>query len=140
MKSEELKIRINPSAFRFSASRSSGPGGQNVNKVNTKVELRFNIKESNSFTDEEKQLVMTSLKNRMTSEGDILIVCQSERTQLQNKERAEELFYKLVSKALTPKPLRKKTSPTDSSKLKRLESKKKKGIIKALRKDTGGEI
>lgn len=137
---EELKIKINRSEFRFSASRSSGPGGQNVNKVNTKVELRFNIAGSGSLTDGEKQLVITSLKNRITSEGDILIFSQSERTQLQNKVHAEEIFYRLVSKALTPKPPRKKTRPTASSRQKRLLSKKKRSLIKTLRKDSGVDI
>jgi ribosome-associated protein len=132
---EELKIRINSSEFRYSASRSGGPGGQNVNKVNTKVELRFRVEKSGSLTDNEKQLVITSLKNRITAEGDILIISQSERTQLQNREHAEEIFYRLVSKALTPKPPRKKTRPTSASRQKRLETKKKRSLIKTLRKD-----
>lgn len=140
MTADELKNRINPNLFRYSASRSSGPGGQNVNKVNTKVELRFNVEASKLFTEEEKQLVITSLNSRITSEGDILIVSQSERTQLQNKERAEEIFYRLVSKALTPKPLRKKTGPTAASREKRLDSKKKRSVIKTLRKDSGSDL
>ncbi|HEX2969757.1 MAG TPA: alternative ribosome rescue aminoacyl-tRNA hydrolase ArfB [Bacteroidales bacterium] len=137
MTAAELKSRIDPSGFRFSTSRSSGPGGQNVNKVNTKVELRFNINSSPSFTNEEKEIISDRLKNRITAEGDLLIISQSERTQLGNKEEAEEKLFILLAKALTIKPPRKATKPTSASKVKRIETKKKRGYIKSLRKDTG---
>ena len=133
MKAEEVASRINPAEFRFSATRSSGPGGQNVNKVNTKVELRFNVS-SSSLSEEEKMMILAALVNRITSEGDILIVSQSERTQLRNKEKAIEKLYKILAKALTVKPARKATRPTAASKEKRVEEKKKRSTLKKLRK------
>jgi ribosome-associated protein len=132
---EELAERMNPAEFHFSTSRSSGPGGQNVNKVNTKVELRFNISDSSSFSNEEKDLITSKLRNRISKEGDLLIVSQSERTQLQNRKKTEEILYKLIAGALTVKPLRRATRPTTASKMKRIDEKKKRGLIKQLRKD-----
>ncbi|MBN2863337.1 MAG: aminoacyl-tRNA hydrolase [Bacteroidales bacterium] len=136
MKPEDLKKRIPESELRFSASRSGGPGGQNVNKVNTKVEMRFNVSESQYLTDEEKIRISEALRGRINSDGDLLIVSQSERTQLMNKKRAEERFYKLLSMVLTVQKQRKATSPTKASKKKRIEKKKKQSEIKRLRKDT----
>jgi ribosome-associated protein len=135
MTAEELKNRIPVSEFTFAASRSSGPGGQNVNKVNTKVELRYNVRNSMFLSDNEKDLVCSVLKNKINSEGDLIIICQSERTQLMNKKKAEEKFFKLLSTALTVKRNRKSTRPTAASKAKRLDTKKKRGTIKMLRKD-----
>lgn len=137
MTAEELISRINPAELRFSTSRSSGPGGQNVNKVNTKVELRFNIPESQSLTSEEKDRIMSLLKNRISNEGDLLIVSQSERTQSGNRKKAEENFYRILAKTLTIKPMRKATRPTMASKEKRVENKKRRGMLKSLRKDLG---
>lgn len=137
MTAEELISRINPAELRFSTSRSSGPGGQNVNKVNTKVELRFNIPESQSLNNEEKDRIMSLLKNRISNEGDLLIVSQSERTQSGNRKKAEENFYRILAKTLTIKPMRKATRPTMASKEKRVENKKRRGMLKSLRKDLG---
>lgn len=135
MTEDELISRINPGEFRYATSRSSGPGGQNVNKVNTKVELRFNVQSTETFSDEEKALIFSSLKNRITADGDLLIVSQSERTQLQNRKKAEETLYRLLAKALTVNPERKATRPTSASRVKRLDEKKRRGQIKYLRKD-----
>lgn len=137
---EEIIARVNTSEFRFATSRSSGPGGQNVNKVNTRVELRLNIPLSSFFSDEEKQRIMEKLKNRINNEGDLLIVSQSERTQLQNKEKSIERLYALLAGALTVKPKRKATRPSAASKAKRVEQKKKRGFIKNLRKDAGSDF
>jgi ribosome-associated protein len=138
MHSEELRERINAGELKFSTSRSSGPGGQNVNKVNTKVELRFDVNESPSLSASEKELIITILRNRINNEGELLIISQSERTQLQNKQKAEDIFYNLVAKALIPKKPRKATRPTLASKAKRLEVKKRRSAIKSLRKESGG--
>lgn len=132
--------RINPAEFRFSATRSSGPGGQNVNKVNTRVELRFNILNTPSLDDEEKEMATAALRNKINSEGDLLIVSQSERSQLQNKKKAEEIFYRLMSRALTRKIERKPTKPTAASRIKRIEQKKKRSFVKSLRKDSSGGL
>jgi ribosome-associated protein len=111
--------------FVFSASRSSGPGGQNVNKVNTKIELRFNIPASVLLSDAEKELLNEKLKNRINSEGDLIIVSQDERSQLKNKENAISKFYQLLQHALTPKKMRKPTKPSMASRHRRLESKRR---------------
>ena len=137
MNPEELKLRNLEKEFIFSSSRSSGPGGQNVNKVNTKVELRFNLILTSGFSQTEKERLFDKLKNKINSEGELILISQSERTQLLNKIIVTEKFYEIISKALTIPLKRRSTRPTISSKLKRLEKKKNRGYLKKLRKDTG---
>ena len=108
----------------FSSSRSRGPGGQNVNKVNTRIELRFNITASNLLAEPEKQIITKRLKSQLTSEGELIIVSQTERSQLRNKKEALEKFYTLINKALTKRRKRIPTKPTQASQAKRLETKK----------------
>jgi ribosome-associated protein len=138
MNPEELKVRNFENEFIFSTSRSSGPGGQNVNKVSSKVELRFVINLTSLFSEKEKELIFRKLKNKINKDGELLIVSQSERTQLLNKKVVMEKFYILISKALTIPKHRKATRPTLTSKIKRLEEKRNRGFIKNLRKDSGG--
>jgi ribosome-associated protein len=118
----------------FSATRSSGPGGQNVNKVNTRVELRFSIINSTVFSEDEKDRIFLKLKNRINSEGELVLTSQASRTQLNNKEKVLEKFIELVEKALTIQKKRLKTTPTITSRLKRMESKKITALRKQLRK------
>jgi ribosome-associated protein len=127
------------SEFVFNTSRSSGAGGQNVNKVNTKVELRFDVLGSHLLTEEERKILLEKLKNRITDEGELFIVSQSERTQLRNKEKVIEKFYTLLVKALTPVKKRRPTKPTKSSKERRLTGKRILSEKKAGRKNTVGE-
>ena len=117
----------------FATSRSSGPGGQNVNKVNSKVELRFNVQQSNSLTDMEKQHIIVRCKNRINNDGEIIITAQVERSQLQNKEQALKKFFMLIESALKPVKKRKPTKPSRSSIEKRLKNKKLKSEIKSSR-------
>jgi ribosome-associated protein len=123
--------------FLFSASRSSGPGGQNVNKVSTKVELRFDILNSNLLSEEEKEILLIRLQKKINSEGFLIIVSQSERSQLKNKEKTIEKFYALLKKSLTPKKKRKPTKPNAAAKEKRLEEKKMNAEKKTRRKFEG---
>ncbi len=108
----------------FSASRSSGPGGQNVNKVSTKMELRFHVVNSALLSEDEKKLLMEKLGSRINKEGELVMVSQSERTQLKNKETVIEKFYNLLTKALKPRKKRKPTRPTAAAREKRLEGKR----------------
>jgi ribosome-associated protein len=138
MNPEELKYRNFEREFVFSASRSGGPGGQNVNKVSSKVELRFSIIQTSLLSESEKELIFKKLKNKINIEGELLLISQSERTQLMNKKVVLGKFYDLVSKALTVQAKRRSTRPTLSSKIKRLNEKKNRGAIKKLRKDSDG--
>ena len=121
--------------FVFQASRSSGPGGQNVNKVSSKVELRFNIASSALLTDDEKIIIGEKLINKINKLGELVLIAQTDRSQLKNKEKVIEKFYLLLEKALTPQKKRFKTKPTKASVEKRLVSKKVKSLIKSGRKD-----
>lgn len=120
--------------FKFSASRSGGPGGQNVNKVSTKVELRFALFQSVVFSEQEKRIIKFKLARRMNNEGEIVLVSSVERSQLRNKEKVIEKFFMLIEKALTPVKKRIRTSPTKASKLRRIEGKKLLSQKKKMRK------
>ena len=126
------------SEFQFLASRSGGPGGQNVNKVNTKVELRFNIQFSQLLSDNEKQLILSNLSNKINAEGELIIVAQSERSQIKNKEKVVERFYLWLAKALHVPQKRVKTNPTRQSVEKRLSDKKMASLKKQDRKQFPG--
>lgn len=119
--------------FIFQASRSSGPGGQNVNKVNSKIELRFNIQESNILTDDQKQILLAKLSAKISLDGFLIVISQRDRSQLVNKEDAIKKIYTLIEKALQPVKRRKSTRPTRSSVEKRLASKRIKADIKQNR-------
>jgi ribosome-associated protein len=131
---EELQSRGLNEELKISASRSSGAGGQNVNKVNTKVEVRFHIQESQVLSENEKALIYKKLATRISNEGYLIIFSQDERSQVKNKEIAIGKFYDLIIKALTPRKKRKATAPTGLSKEKRLQVKRKQSEKKELRK------
>ena len=139
MTSEELRNRISEDEFLVLTSRSSGPGGQNVNKVNTKVEIHFNVSLSSGLSDSEKERVLRKLKNRINSDGELVVRSQSERTQLNNRKKAIERLFLLLVESLTERPPRKPTSPTRKSKTERLDEKKKRGNIKRMRSDDIGQ-
>ncbi len=120
---DELLYRGILNYLAYSATRSSGAGGQNVNKVNTRVEVRMNIIETDFFTEEELKMIKLRLASKLTLEGELIVVSQTERTQLRNKEQATERFLELLVFALTPKVKRKKTKPTKGSIEKRLKAK-----------------
>jgi len=119
--------------FQFLTSRSSGPGGQNVNKVNSKVELRFDIQNSDLLSEDQKNILLVKLATKITSEGILSVVSQRDRSQLSNKEDAIEKLYLLVAKALTPVKPRKNTRPTKGSVERRLATKRIKAEIKQNR-------
>jgi ribosome-associated protein len=137
VKPEDIRERIPESELKYFTSRSSGPGGQNINKVNTKVGLRFDIKNSHFFSEQEKERLCEKLKNRINNLGELILTSQDERTQAGNRNNVTEKFYKLIAAALTRKPVRRATRPSRSSQTERLQNKKNRGDIKKLRRSQG---
>lgn len=119
--------------FEFQTSRSSGPGGQNVNKVSSRVALRFNIAASALLNEEQKAVLLEKLASKIIADGIIQVVSQKERSQLMNKEICVEKLYELFVKALTPQKKRKATRPGKAAIEKRIQEKKHLGEKKSLR-------
>lgn len=131
-------LKISENELHFDYIRASGPGGQNVNKVATAVQLRFDVRASSLPADAKQRLLQIAGK-RITSEGILLIEAKQFRTQEQNREDATQRFVALVRRAsIKPKP-RKKTKPTKTSKEKRLQSKKRRGEVKKSRQSKSFE-
>lgn len=117
----------------FTAARSSGSGGQNVNKVSSKILLTFDVIRSETLNEEQKRLILEKLANRVNKNGELQISSESERTQWMNKKAVTARFCLLIKQALTPKKDRVATKPTFSSIQKRLEEKKRKADKKKFR-------
>ncbi|MBN1456654.1 MAG: aminoacyl-tRNA hydrolase [Sedimentisphaerales bacterium] len=130
---------IPESELRFKYARSSGPGGQNVNKLSTKVWVFFNINESKHLTEQQKKRIVKKLATRIDKSGNIRVVCQRHRSQVTNKQAAVLRLEKLLTEALKKARPRKKTKPTAASKERRLKAKKITSQIKNQRskKDFG---
>ncbi len=128
---DEIVIDDRELEFRF--IRASGPGGQNVNKVATAVQLRFDAARSPSLPDEVRARLIKLAGRRATSDGVLVIDARRHRTQVRNREDAQARLTALIQKATETHAPRKKTRPTVSSKRRRLESKRRQGAAKRLR-------
>lgn len=131
----DLRDRNFQDEFYFQTSRSSGPGGQHVNKVSSKVELRFHVANSALLSEDEKAVIAVKLVNKINQSGELILVSQSERSQLKNKENVVEKFYLLLERALAPRKKRLKTKPDKASIERRLAAKRLQSRLKSDRKD-----
>ena len=129
-----MNIDILLKELTFKAVRSSGPGGQHVNKTASKVELIFNLKSSNALSDQEKEQLNDRLGSKITEEGNIIMSCGETRSQHRNKAIVIERLIDLIQLGLKKKRSRRKTKPSKSSIEKRLLSKKKTALKKINRK------
>lgn len=122
------------SELSYKAIRSSGPGGQNVNKVSSKVVLTFDLINSQSLNDQEKVLSQTKLKSKLTSEGILILTCDEDRSQLKNKALVTKRFLEIIQKSIHVPKTRKPTKIPKSVIAKRLKDKATTAVIKENRK------
>jgi ribosome-associated protein len=127
------QLSIPQEELTFTASRSSGPGGQHVNKVSTRVTLRFDVSNSPSLTSGQKRSILDKLPTRVSKEGILRVVSQQTRSQAANRETAIERFVELLQYALKKDPVRRKTAIPPSAKQKRIDDKKHRSRLKQER-------
>jgi ribosome-associated protein len=130
------EVRLPPSEVQYRTTRSSGPGGQHVNKSETQVELLFDVAHSPSLTETQRQRILSQLKNLIDQDGVLHLTAQSERSQLRNREIVTARFQEELAGALRVPKRRRPTKPTAASKAKRIESKKRRGQIKQQRRQS----
>ena len=120
--------------LKFKAIRSSGAGGQHVNKVSSKIELTFNLTDSSQLSENQKEILSKKLANRLTKEGVLILFSDETRSQHRNKELAIKRFLELITQGLKRPKIRRATKPSRSSIRKKVENKKRQASKKLLRK------
>jgi ribosome-associated protein len=125
--------------LQFKAIRSSGAGGQHVNKVSSKIELTFDVTNSQHLSLNQKETLQDKLSNRINKEGVLVLFCDENRSQHKNKELAIKRFIEIISAALKRQKIRRITKPSRSSIIRKAKNKKKVSAKKALRKKPGLE-
>ena len=128
------EIAIGEEEIKFKFVRSSGPGGQNVNKVSTAVQLRFNVVDSLTLPSDIRSRLMVLAGNRITEEGILVIDAQQYSTQERNRQAAIDRLVNIIKEASIPPKVRRKTKPSAGSKKRRLESKRRRSEVKQSRK------
>ena len=135
---DDIFIREDSLVFKF--SRSGGPGGQNVNKVNTRVTVFFDVAGCDIFSDSEKRRILKCLATRANKNGVVRVVSQRHRTQKANRQAAVERLGQLLREALKKKAVRKKTAVPERAKQKRLEEKKRRSLLKRQRAEKNFDL
>lgn len=133
------RVMIPVAELRYRFSRGSGPGGQNVNKVASRVELVFDLEGSPSLTDDQKRRIRTALGRRVDTSGRLTLAAGESRSQWENRRIVTQRFLLLLQDALRPKARRIATAPHGGSKEKRLSAKKARSQVKSLRGRVGPE-
>lgn len=135
---DTVTIPLDELSFRY--ARSSGPGGQHVQRTETKVELLFDLARSPSLTEDQRQLALNHLGGRVDSQGVLHLVSQSGRSQLDNREEAVERFRRLLAAALKTVKKRAPTRPGAAARQRRLDAKRRRGQVKRLRRAASSEM
>lgn len=120
--------------LNFKASKSSGAGGQHVNKVSSRIEVFFSINNSNALNEREKEMILLKLKNKINKEQTLILSCEETRSQHKNKELVINRLITLLKTNLIRPKIRRKTKPTKASVKRKIESKKRQSSKKGLRK------
>lgn len=138
MPSDDLDVRgllaIPEDEIRELASRASGPGGQHVNKSNTRVTLRWSIRESRAPTDRQRQLLLSRLKARLTREGELIVNADRMRSRVRNRDEARQRMVELIAEALEESPIRHATRPSMASKKRVRSGKEQRSEVKRSRR------
>lgn len=133
------RVTIPAAELEFTATRASGPGGQHVNTSDTRIQLRWNVANSNALGETQRRRVLAALASRLTTEGDLLLACDTHRSQRRNREDVAARLAALLRRALVPPRPRRPTRPTAASREKRIEQKKRRGSVKRTRGRAGDD-